>query len=219
MIPQHKDNLQLLVLAAGQSQRFGGQKLLAPLAGRAVISHVLAAARQAIAGGLAQGGVIVSSGDTAVFEDEAHTITGLEVVRNSQPECGLSESIRLGLLALEQNLAGDRRPAAALVLLADQPLIRLEVMATLVAAWRLDRRPIVRPRYADDPGRPGNPTLIDRTLWHRAATLTGDEGFGAVIRRDELSVFEVPAPGANPDIDTVADLAAIEAILKGTAHA
>jgi CTP:molybdopterin cytidylyltransferase MocA len=52
--------------------------------------------------------------------------------------------------------------------------------------------------------------LLDRTLWPLASGLTGDEGFGRLFagRPDLLDLVDVP--GANPDVDTPADLTHLE---------
>jgi CTP:molybdopterin cytidylyltransferase MocA len=60
------------------------------------------------------------------------------------------------------------------------------------------------PRYADD-GAP-NPIVARRSTWRLADELAGDRGFGPLLAtRPELVRF-VDVDGANPDVDTRADL-------------
>lgn len=192
-----------VVLAAGRARRFGGPKLLAPLRGRPLLSHVLdvaAAARDQRV--IATAVVVVAAGDavTEVLVREA----GLTPVINPAPERGLSSSLRDGLASLGPEVG------AAVILLGDQPLVRLEVLRALVSAWREGRGPAVRPRYAASPGAPGHPMLVDRSLWTLAERLEGDAGFGPLLPPDSSDVMVIDVPGANPDIDTPADLHTIE---------
>jgi CTP:molybdopterin cytidylyltransferase MocA len=184
-----------VVLAAGAGSRFGGGKLLAVLHGRPILTHVVAAARAA---GLDPIVVVVPpTGELDVLD--------LGVVRrvtNPNPAEGLSSSVRLGLRALELEDAVD----AAVILPGDQPLVRPDVIAELLAALAASpATPFVVPRYADD-GAP-NPILARRSIWRLADELAGDRGFGPVLATHPELVRFVPVAGENPDVDTPADLA------------
>jgi CTP:molybdopterin cytidylyltransferase MocA len=65
----------------------------------------------------------------------------------------------------------------------------------------------VVPRYADQPG-PRNPVLLLRPAWSAAASLEGDRGLAELIEANPHQVAEVD--GAMPDVDTTADLDALE---------
>jgi len=189
-----------LVLAAGQARRFGGAKLLAPLRGRPVLAHVCATVALAREAGLiGPGWAVTAAGDEAVAS--LASWAGFAVVPNDRPEEGLSRSIRLGL----SNVAGSAEAAAVgavLLLLGDQPLVRVETMRRLIEAWRSDLGPVVRPRYLDGPDGPGHPILLDRSVWPLAERITGDTGLAAVLPPAVL----IDVSGANPDVDTRADL-------------
>lgn len=191
--------VRALLLAAGSSRRFGGDKLLYPLAGRPLVTHAATAIAEAIAGGILRGAVaVVPSGETKLAW---HLDTlGMDLVPNPDPARGLSSSLRLGLAALEQSGA-----PAALVFLADQPFVRAEVVTRLVLHWQATGRS-VRPRYAGAPETPGHPVLLDRAVWRLADDLVGDTGLGDALERHGAAIDELPCDGENPDIDTPADL-------------
>lgn len=196
-----------LVLAAGAGRRFGGDKLLAPFRGSTVVGHTASVVAQAIHGGLLAGGVaVVRPGATALAWplDTA----GLEVVVNPAAESGLASSLQAGLAALA---APSLVPpaGAAVIILADQPLLRLPVLAALVEAWRQEPGTL-RPRYLAQPAEPGHPVLLDRARWAEAARLTGDQGLGTLLAADPSGVRLLDVPGANPDIDTPEDLRMLE---------
>jgi len=183
-----------VVLAAGAGSRFGGGKVRALLGDRPLVAHVVDAARTA---GLDPIVVVVPPAD----ELDDLDLGAVRRVVNPDPAEGLSSSVRLGLRALELDTA----VGAAAILPGDQPLVRPEVIGALLDA--LDAHPatpFVVPRYADD-GAP-NPIVARRSTWRLADELAGDRGFGPLLAtRPELVRF-VDVDGANPDVDTRADL-------------
>jgi molybdenum cofactor cytidylyltransferase len=198
-----------LVLAAGKGLRFGGGKLLASYRGRPLLSHVLDVVRAVGERGLLKGGCVVVSAED---EDSRALIekAGLEPVLNDAPGQGLSRSLQLGLAALERRKPGEPYAGAALVFLADQPMVRLGVVEGLVAAWRAGDAGIFRPRYAARPDTPGHPVLLNRSVWPLAHQLDGDHGFAGLADQGSVRVVTLDVPGDNPDVDTPADLQALE---------
>jgi molybdenum cofactor cytidylyltransferase len=196
-----------LILAAGQGRRFGGGKLHALYRGRPLLSYVLDVVKVAWKRGLLDGGhVVVAAGD-----ERALTLArarGLGIVINEAPELGLSHSVRLGLAALEAQTTEET--GAALVFLGDQPLVRIDVVEALVAAWRQGSGPMVRPRYQARPDAPGHPALLARSLWARARRLEGDRAFGALLDSSPPEIVTLDVKGDNPDVDTLADLNSLE---------
>lgn len=194
-----------LVLAAGSGTRFGGAKLLAAFRGRPLVAHVGTTLAEAIAAGTLAGGVaVIPQGDAALA---GHLDTaGLRLIPNPRTAAGISSSLQIGLAALGSI---ERPPAgAALIVLADQPLLRTSVIAALVAAWQA-RHSSVRPRYAARPDAPGHPVLLDRADWHLADRLAGDRGLGELLDAAAGTVT-LDVPGQNPDVDTPADLTRLE---------
>jgi molybdenum cofactor cytidylyltransferase len=191
-----------LVLAAGAGKRFGGQKLLAPLNGTPILQHVLNLAAVA-----ALDPVVVVLGTDAEalvtrlwWRDEVRLI-------NPVPEEGLSSSVRMGLASLALSDAG-----RAVVLLGDQPRLSAAQLDVILAAPTDESRPIVVPRYS---GVPGNPVLLERRAWHHAERLQGDSGMAQLFAANPDLLRYVDVPGTNPDVDTAADLAALESAPQG----
>jgi len=182
-----------VVLAAGAGSRFGGDKLVASLDGRPLVRHVVDAA---VASGLDPIVVVVPP---AGVLDGIDLSPGRRIV-NETPEEGLSSSVRLGLRVL-----ADDPVDAAVILPGDQPRVRPDVIRALVAAAEeRDDPPFVVARYAADAAP--NPVLARREIWRLADELAGDHGFGPVLGTHPELVRDVPFDGANPDVDTRADL-------------
>ena len=192
-----------LLLAAGSGSRFGDNKLLATLHGRPLIAHSAAAVAEAIAAGVLAGGVAVAPPDATELVSHLDA-AGLWVVENPEARRGMATSLKRGLEAL-----GHLSPAVggALIVLGDQPGLRLDVVRRLVEAWRQTHR-TVRPRYHAAPAEPGHPVLLDRSLWPLAARLSGDTGLRDLLAGQPVTLIDVP--GDNPDVDTPAELRQLE---------
>jgi molybdenum cofactor cytidylyltransferase len=188
-----------VVLAAGSSLRFGSPKALAELEGKPILEHVLDAVREA---GIDE--IVVVLGHAGDEIQQGIEWLDERLVRNPDPR-ELSSSLQIGLDALDQS---DPPVQAAVLVLGDQPRTRPSVIRALIAATRTSELPIVVPRYAEGGG--ANPVLLRREAFDLADEAIGDRGLGPILEvRPELVVW-VPVAGSNPDIDTPADLAALE---------
>jgi molybdenum cofactor cytidylyltransferase len=184
---ERPDNVAAVVLAAGESRRFGSPKQLALLEGRTLLEHVLEAARLA---GLRP---IVAVVPVWLTRPASATDLALVWVRNPDPARGMSHSLRLGLEAVPDDVG------AAVVLLGDEPRVPVSHLQSLVAAR--GARPIVA---SDHGGLLVPPILLERSHFAAAANLSGDIGLREIIRNSEL-VAAVPI-GPVVDVDTPADL-------------
>ena len=200
-----------IVLAAGRGSRFQGDvpKLLDRFRGRPLVQHTLESLTVARRAGVLAGNITVIAGGATEMA-RAVGGTGTFIVENPEPAQGLASSLRLGIERLD-NPPVQPEAAAALVVLGDQPLVRRDVIAALVEAWRAGAD-IVRPTYRDAPKAPGHPLLLDRGRWPLIETLTGDRGLGEILAGHPEWVTTILLAGSNPDIDTAADLAALEDI-------
>ena len=183
-----------LVLAAGAGSRFGGGKLLAPLAGRPILQHVLDRLSEA-----GVGDVTVVLGHDAAAVERAIAWRSERRVVNPDPERGLASSLQLGMTTI----GGDAD--AVLIALGDQPLIAIDTITALLDAPPDPARPVVVPVYADDPGR--NPVLVRKAAFGLIGEANGDRGLAPVLAAHADLVQAVSVSGDNPDVDTRADLA------------
>ncbi len=187
-----------ILLAAGAGSRFGGEKLLATYGGRPLIEASLS--------NLADAPVdetVVVVGDGAGRIRAACEPYGLGVVENPDWAEGISTSVKAGLRALGP---GTR---AAIVLLADQPLVGAGTVGRLLAAFEGGAR-VAAATYG---GELRNPVLFSREVWPLLMTeLSGDEGARSFLRRHPELVTRVPCDGVGDpaDVDTAEDLRRLE---------
>jgi CTP:molybdopterin cytidylyltransferase MocA len=201
---QVSSGVSAIVLAAGAGSRYGGGKLLAKLGGKPLIEYAL----DTLSGAPVDEIVVVLGAEAEGLREtcESH---GVLVVENPDWAQGQSTSVRTGLRAC----APDSR--AAVVVLADQPLVGAGAVDRLVAAFEEGARVAV----ATYGGRPRNPVLFSREVWPLlVAELEGDEGARPFLRRHPELVVRVSCDGAGDpaDVDTAEDLRRLEALHAGT---
>jgi molybdenum cofactor cytidylyltransferase len=188
-----------ILLAAGEGRRFGSPKQLAPLGGRPLLEHALAAANEAPVAR-----VLLILGARAE-EVAARVETGrAEIVNCEGWREGMAAPLRAGIEAA-------RDAEAAVVMLGDQPLVTAGAIERVLAA----RRPGVAAVRATYRKTPGHPVLLERSLFPAVRELRGDTGARGVLVQTDVEVLEIACDDlADPlDIDTRADLAAAEAML------
>lgn len=180
-----------VVLAAGSSSRMGANKLLIDIGGETIVRR---AARRALDAGLAP--VIVVLGFEA--DRVADALQGLDVVLvvNSDHAGGMHGSVQAGI---------GRVPAdceAAMVILADMPLVTSAMSAGMVARFRSGAEPLVVSLYGEVQAPP---TLYSRALFP-ALGAAGDGGRRVVgDHRDEAAAMAWP-PALLADLDRPEDV-------------
>jgi CTP:molybdopterin cytidylyltransferase MocA len=178
-----------VLLAAGEGSRLGQPKALVSLDGQTLAERGTGLLR---AGGAEP--VLIVAGAVRVELHDVHT------VYNPDWRTGMGSSLRAALRALADTAAG-----AAVIALADQPLVGPEAVARLIAAYRAGATVAV----AAYEGKPRNPVLVAREHWAEVIeTATGDQGARAFLRArpDLVTLVECGDTGRPDDIDTPADL-------------
>lgn len=182
-----------ILLAAGESHRFGSQKLLhrlpdgTPLGLRSATNLVRAVDRA----------IVVVPPPTARDLVDLFTNAGVEINVCPRSSEGMGASLACGVRA-SANADG------WLIALADMPFIQPSTIAAVAQALR-DGAAIAAPVYD---GRRGHPVGFSREYFVELAALSGDVGAKDIVQRDRARVMLLPAddPGIHRDIDTLGDL-------------
>lgn len=195
-----------ILLAAGEGSRLGRPKALVELGGRTLAERGVALLRE---GGTDP--VLVVTGAVPV------AMPGVRVVRNPDWRTGMGSSLAAGLRALGGDGgtpggdAGGDDCGAAVLALADQPLIGAEAVRRLISAYR-DGASVVVASYE---GKPRNPVLIARQHWESVLEVaTGDTGARAFLRAhpELVTLIECGDTGSAYDVDTPEDLAWVSGV-------
>jgi nicotine blue oxidoreductase len=190
-------NVAGVLLAAGSGSRLGQPKALVMLAGESLAARGIALLR---AGGTDP--VVVVTG-AAELADPPHDVV---CVHNPDWPSGMGSSLAAGLAAVPSG------SNAAVVALADQPLVGPESVRRLIAAHQAGASVAV----ACYDGRPRNPVLISRQHFAEVVALAaGDVGARPFLRAhpDLVTSVECADTGRPDDIDSLADLARVQELL------
>lgn len=182
-----------VVLAAGESTRFGSCKQLLDWYGKPLLTHVTdvalsAGCRPVVAVlGCQAPETLVAIGDRPVRK-----------LMNWRWEEGLGTSVQTGLAGVPPEVE------AALFLQGDQPLVTAELLQAMVDRFEESGASIIYPTHA---GKRGTPVLFARRLFSELSRIEGDEGGRRLIDRypEEAETIEVSNPDVLMDVDTPQD--------------
>ena len=193
----------VLLLAAGQSRRFGSQKLMHPLKVDSqreampmigwTIENILATTDQLV---------------VVVDPTQKHLVDYLkklkvDYVLNDHAELGLGVSLSTGIQAVAE------RWQVTMIALGDMPFIEPETYGVLLSECRNDliTVPVVAIDSTEDTRR-GNPVVFGARFYPELSMLNADQGGKDIIKRHSAQVQEVSVldQGTLRDIDQPEDL-------------
>ncbi len=180
-VPARRSNVAGIVLAAGQSTRFGRNKLIEPLLGMPLVRRVVEAALRSSLSSVTV--VLGHDGDTvratlAGLSDA----TRLKFAINPSYRKGQSTSVAAGLATVPAGSAG------AMFLVGDQPFIDCSTIDRLVAAFEAAGGGIC---YPVRNGRRCNPVIFGAEFLADLRQLSGDVGGRAVIEANREAAVAV----------------------------
>jgi molybdenum cofactor cytidylyltransferase len=195
----HQGRIVAVVLAAGGSTRLGQPKQLLKLGETPLLEYVLRTVRRAR---VDDRYIVLGYGADAIRE--AISLDGFHEIHNRDYISGQSTSICAAVDAVATDTA------AIIFVLGDQPLQVPGVIDLIVESYRQEPAPIIQPQYREGPG---NPVLIDHTLFGELAQLTGDTGARPILRENPNLIRRVDCaswerPG---DVDTWEDYDRVKA--------
>ena len=186
-----------VVLAAGQSRRFGRNKLLEPLAQKPVLLHVLDMLPRESLDRLV---AVVGSPEAAQLCCDA----GMSIRFNKVGP--LSHTIRLGIQAME-GMDG------CLFVMGDQPLCTTVSIRRILAAFGSVSNDVLR---LSNCSGPGSPVLFPQRLFGALATLAGEQSGMKAVKKgiDRVHLVQADYEFELWDADTPEDRAKLESCLE-----
>lgn len=182
------ENIAGVILAAGQSERFGMPKQLLDWKGKPFIRQIVEAA---LAGGLRP--ILVVLG--AILEPIEDILKDLpvEIVVNPDWSHGLSSTIRAGVQKVEN------RSRAAIFLVSDMPQISGDLIRHYLDYHAKNDYYILAPRVK---GQRTNPAMFDLRCYDALKALEGDSGGRQLFDRFRVNWLEVEDSTMAIDVDT-----------------
>lgn len=181
-----------ILLAAGQSRRFGSSKLLHPVNDNTPM--LLVAAKKLV--DVLPYSIIVLNQTLIPYAAQLEQL-GIKVVVNKQAKRGLGSSIACGVRA-SQDATG------WLIALADMPYIKSQTIIQLGKRLQ-DGASIIAPQYKQ---QRGHPVGFSQHYKDELTALDGDVGARHIIQnhQDKLELLECDDSGVITDIDHLSDI-------------
>jgi len=189
-----QQQLEGIILAAGESRRMGYPKPLLKIGERTFIEQI-AETMLAVAPRI----VIVLGAHRERIRAAIPRDARIVIVDNPNYTRGQLSSLRVGLSALQADSAG------AIVHLGDHPMVRVETFRAIVDCYKQTGKPIVIARHE---GHRGHPVIFDRTMFAELRAAPEEEGARHVVNADasRVAYVDLDDPGINLDLDAPSDL-------------
>jgi len=181
-----------IILAAGESSRFGKPKQLLDWKGQ---PFVRAVAKTALEAGLSS--VVVVSGANAEQVEFAVKDLNVTIINNEDWKSGQGGSIKVGINTL--TLSPYPKMGGAIFLLADQPQVTTSIIRALIEKHAEGLYPIVAPMVMD---QRANPVLFDRATFPDLMRLEGDVGGRAIFHKHRVEYLPWHDDRLLLDVDT-----------------
>ena len=180
--------IALIMLAAGNSRRFGSNKLLYEIDGKPMYRHILE--KLMVVAEDSKNITVVTQYEE--IEQAARSL-GVNVYINPHPDEGISSSLKIGLKA---NLDAD----ACLFTVSDQPWLTTTTIHQLITLLKTSGKGIA---CVSCEGKLGNPCIFTKKYYDTLLSITGDKGGKSVItaHRDDTAVLKVNDEKELTDMD------------------
>ena len=183
----------LILLAAGESKRFGSPKQLLLYKGKTLLQQAI---DTALASGCEPILVVIGANEPAIHAST--NFDGTTVLDNKNWKEGMASSVRIGISELQKNPDINQ----AIIMLCDQPFVDSALLKSLIERKKASQKQIISCFYNQTFGPPA---LFDQTLFNELLQLRGNEGAKKILFHNKGNIDMVAFPMGAIDIDTPQD--------------
>ena len=191
-MPSKRVKLALIMLAAGNSRRFGSNKLMYEVDGVPMYQRTLRMLQKAAERIPDSRIVVVTQPQYSEIIDIVKE-TGAEVLFNPKPERGIASSMQIGL-----EIAKDAD--ACLFTVSDQPWLTAETIIALYDAFQSENKGMACTVWGE---KTGNPCIFSKKYYRKLMEITGDKGGKQIIKRypEDVTYLKISDEREQQDVD------------------
>lgn len=177
--------MDAIILAAGNSRRFGANKLLHEINGKAMYEYIVECVGNLQAQGVLQHVIVVTQYEEIRRKVQSE-YPNIEVLHNGHSEWGISHSIYLGIQKLKE-----RNRTACLFVVGDQPNLKEDSVRRFIDMYETSGQGIGICAHGT---RMGNPVIFHEKYYKELEDIKGDKGGKQVAMRhlEDTFLFEIP---------------------------
>ena len=187
--------IKKIVLAAGESKRFGNKNKLSEIInGKPIINHILDTLFEKFDSSQL---IVIVGHENKIIKNLIFN-KDIKVLENLEYKKGIGTSIALGVKHLESDIDG------VMIIPADMPYINSKDLMNLETKFlELNCEKVVMPEHNS---KIGNPVILPRNYFNTLKSLKEDFGARSLIEKKDIITFK-SGFGTIFDIDTIDDLA------------
>ena len=187
--------IKKIVLAAGESKRFGDKNKLSEIInGKPIINHILDTLFEKFDSSQL---IVIVGHENKIIKNLIFN-KDIKVLENLEYKKGIGTSIALGVKHLESDIDG------VMIIPADMPYINSKDLMNLETKFlELNCEKVVMPEHNS---KIGNPVILPRNYFNTLKSLKEDFGARSLIEKKDIITFK-SGFGTIFDIDTIDDLA------------
>lgn len=182
--------IAMIMLAAGNSRRFGANKLLYEIDGKPMYLRTLETL-QAAAKKIPDSEIVIV---TQYEEIQKKAIEmKIPVFINPRPEDGISLSLKIGLECVSDT-------DACLFTVSDQPWLAVETIVELTELFKKEEKGMACTVWE---GRTGNPCIFSNRYYQELRELSGDRGGKVLIKKhpEDVAYLQIEDARELQDVD------------------
>lgn len=191
-MPSKRVKLALIMLAAGNSRRFGSNKLMYEVDGVPMYQRTLRMLQKAAERIPDSRIVVVTQPQYSEIIDVVKE-TGAEVLFNPKPERGIASSMQIGL-----EIAKDAD--ACLFTVSDQPWLTVETIIALYDAFQSENKGMACTVWGE---KTGNPCIFSKKYYKELMAISGDRGGKQIIKKhpEDVTYLKISDERELQDVD------------------